>query len=123
MASLAHPTWLTEPERLLAELVEAGLDGIETYYGAYDEGTVEWLRGLGKQVRAGADRRHRLPRLPRPRSRRPRQPLAPAGVPHGVGATRRSAQARGLEHDGLPVGRPSSQVVAKDTARKMLSGY
>jgi predicted metal-dependent phosphoesterase TrpH len=48
-ASLAHPTWLTEPERLLTELVDAGLDGIETYYGAYDEPTVEWLRGLANR--------------------------------------------------------------------------
>lgn len=49
VASLAHPTWLTEPEHLLAELVEAGLDGIETYYGAYDDATVEWLRGLAER--------------------------------------------------------------------------
>jgi predicted metal-dependent phosphoesterase TrpH len=49
VASLAHPTWLTEPVHLLAQLVEVGLDGIETYYGAYDEPTVAWLEALARK--------------------------------------------------------------------------
>jgi hypothetical protein len=34
---------------LLAQLVEVGLDGIETYYGAYDEPTVAWLEALARK--------------------------------------------------------------------------
>jgi len=49
VASLAHPTWLSEPVHLLAQLVDAGLDGIETYYGAYDEATVAWLEALASK--------------------------------------------------------------------------
>jgi 3',5'-nucleoside bisphosphate phosphatase len=48
-ASLAHPTWLKNPEALLPSLVEVGLDGIETYYGAYDEPTVAWLEELARK--------------------------------------------------------------------------
>jgi predicted metal-dependent phosphoesterase TrpH len=49
VASLAHPTWLSEPVHLLAQLVDAELDGIEVYYGAYNEDTVAWLEGLARK--------------------------------------------------------------------------
>jgi predicted metal-dependent phosphoesterase TrpH len=49
VASLAHPTWLSEPVHLLSQLVEAGLDGIEVYYGTYDEATVGWLVSLARK--------------------------------------------------------------------------
>jgi predicted metal-dependent phosphoesterase TrpH len=49
VAVIAHPTWVEGVELLLPRLVEAGLDGIETYYGKYDSETVLWLEGLAKQ--------------------------------------------------------------------------
>lgn len=46
VVSLAHPTWVKNVEELLPSLVEAGLDGIETYYGLYNQDTITWLLGL-----------------------------------------------------------------------------
>jgi predicted metal-dependent phosphoesterase TrpH len=40
LAVLAHPTWVNDLDRILEETVQAGLAGIETYYGHYDEETV-----------------------------------------------------------------------------------
>ncbi|HKP51097.1 MAG TPA: PHP domain-containing protein [Chloroflexia bacterium] len=47
--SFAHPTWVTDLETLLPSLVEAGLDGIETYYGLYKPETVAWLEKLARR--------------------------------------------------------------------------
>jgi predicted metal-dependent phosphoesterase TrpH len=47
--SLAHPTWVAEVENLLPSLVEAGLDGIETYYGLYKPETIAWLETLARR--------------------------------------------------------------------------
>ncbi len=49
VASLAHPTWIKDVERLLPHLVDAGLDGLETYYGSYDNDIVTWLARLARQ--------------------------------------------------------------------------
>ena len=49
VAVLAHPTWVANAEGLLPTLVEAGLDGIETFYGLYPPETVAWLAGLAQQ--------------------------------------------------------------------------
>ena len=49
VAVLAHPTWIEGVELLLPRLAEAGLDGIETYYGLYGGETISWLEGLARQ--------------------------------------------------------------------------
>jgi predicted metal-dependent phosphoesterase TrpH len=49
VAAMAHPTWVEDVEGLLPALVEAGLDGIETYYGRYGPETVAWLAGLAEK--------------------------------------------------------------------------
>jgi 3',5'-nucleoside bisphosphate phosphatase len=49
IAVLAHPTYVKEPETVLAEMVQAGLSGIECHYGHYDDATVERLLGLAKK--------------------------------------------------------------------------
>ena len=41
LAVLAHPTYVNDLDRILEETVQAGLAGIETYYGHYDNETVE----------------------------------------------------------------------------------
>jgi predicted metal-dependent phosphoesterase TrpH len=49
VVSLAHPSWVTDVEKLLPTLVEAGLDGIETYYGLYTPEQIAWLESLARQ--------------------------------------------------------------------------
>lgn len=50
VATLAHPARIAELEtRVLPALVEAGLEGLECYYGQYDEATVTWLLGLARR--------------------------------------------------------------------------
>jgi 3',5'-nucleoside bisphosphate phosphatase len=49
VAVLAHPTWVEGVENLLPRLAEAGLDGIETYYGLYSDETIAWLEGLARR--------------------------------------------------------------------------
>ena len=50
VVSLAHPAGLLrERDDILPHLVEAGLDGLETYYGSYTPGTVAWLERLAMQ--------------------------------------------------------------------------
>jgi predicted metal-dependent phosphoesterase TrpH len=51
VASLAHPTWVTGVEGLLPGLVEAGLDGIETYYGLYTPDIIAWIESLARRYR------------------------------------------------------------------------
>ncbi len=46
VASLAHPKDILNLESLLAELVPAGLTGLEVYYGPYATATVGQLRAL-----------------------------------------------------------------------------
>jgi 3',5'-nucleoside bisphosphate phosphatase len=46
VVSLAHPAHIPDLEAELAPLAEAGLAGLETYYGEYDAPTVTWLAGL-----------------------------------------------------------------------------
>jgi predicted metal-dependent phosphoesterase TrpH len=43
---LAHPAGLPDLETLLPPLCEAGLAGLEVYYGEYSEDTVQWLHRL-----------------------------------------------------------------------------
>ncbi len=43
---LAHPAGLPDLEALLPPLCEAGLAGLEVYYGEYSVDTVNWLRKL-----------------------------------------------------------------------------
>ena len=48
--TLAHPAWIPELEqRVLPSLVQAGLQGLECYYGEYDEATVARLLALADQ--------------------------------------------------------------------------
>ncbi len=49
VAVLAHPTFVKDVERVLPRLVEAGLDGIETYYGRYTEETIASIKKLAKK--------------------------------------------------------------------------
>jgi predicted metal-dependent phosphoesterase TrpH len=49
VAVLAHPTWVRNVEELLPDIVAAGLDGIETYYGVYGPDIITWLEGLARQ--------------------------------------------------------------------------
>ncbi|MBA3826590.1 MAG: PHP domain-containing protein [Ktedonobacterales bacterium] len=49
VAALAHPAGIPDLPHRLNELVAAGLGGLETYYGPYDDGTVERLRKLAEQ--------------------------------------------------------------------------
>ena len=46
VVSLAHPAHIPDLEALLAPLAEAGLAGLETYYGEYDAPTVTRLAAL-----------------------------------------------------------------------------
>jgi len=47
---LAHPAGIPDlEERLLPSLVAVGLQGLECYYGRYDDATVEWLVGLANR--------------------------------------------------------------------------
>ncbi|HEX6607803.1 MAG TPA: PHP domain-containing protein [Chloroflexia bacterium] len=46
VVSLAHPAHIPDLEAQLAPLAEAGLAGLETYYGEYDAPTVTWLAEL-----------------------------------------------------------------------------
>jgi hypothetical protein len=48
--TLAHPAGIAElEERVLPRLVEVGLQGLECYYGEYDEATVARLLGLAER--------------------------------------------------------------------------
>ncbi|MEO6457440.1 MAG: PHP domain-containing protein [Chloroflexia bacterium] len=49
VAVLAHPTFVKDVEHVLPRLVEAGLDGIETYYGRYTEETIASIEKLAKK--------------------------------------------------------------------------
>ncbi len=49
LAVMAHPTYVNELERVLPEMVKAGLAGIETYYGHYDDETVARFLALAAQ--------------------------------------------------------------------------
>jgi predicted metal-dependent phosphoesterase TrpH len=46
VVSLAHPAHIPDLEAQLAPLAEAGLAGLETYYGEYDAPTITWLAEL-----------------------------------------------------------------------------
>lgn len=48
-AVLAHPTFVKDVEYLLPRLVQAGLDGIETYYGRYTEETIASIEKLAEK--------------------------------------------------------------------------
>jgi predicted metal-dependent phosphoesterase TrpH len=45
---LAHPTFISDPEAVLRELVPMGLAGLEVFYKAYDETTVEQLLAMAR---------------------------------------------------------------------------
>ncbi len=64
---------------IVRELVEAGLAGLEVYYRSFDAATRDraWARSP-TSLGLARDRRHRLPRRPRPVRRGPRRPLGPA---------------------------------------------
>ena len=50
VAVLAHPAGIADLEtRVLPSLVEAGMQGLECYYGQYDDATVERLVGLARR--------------------------------------------------------------------------
>jgi predicted metal-dependent phosphoesterase TrpH len=49
VAVMAHPTWVNDLERILEETVKTGLVGMETFYGHYDDETVERFLGLCRQ--------------------------------------------------------------------------
>jgi 3',5'-nucleoside bisphosphate phosphatase len=57
--ALAHPSTIDGLERYLAPLIEAGLEGLECYYGSYPEVTVRGLvavaERLGLVVTGGSD--------------------------------------------------------------------
>lgn len=46
---LAHPIYITELEQILPSLCEAGLAGMEVYYGDYEAKTVKYLKKLAEQ--------------------------------------------------------------------------
>jgi predicted metal-dependent phosphoesterase TrpH len=46
VVSVAHPAHIPDLETFLGPLVDAGLAGLETYYGEYDAPTVAWLAGI-----------------------------------------------------------------------------
>jgi predicted metal-dependent phosphoesterase TrpH len=46
LAALAHPTYTPDMEAVVELAVQAGVTGIETYYGTYSEETVERILGL-----------------------------------------------------------------------------
>ena len=46
---LAHPIYITELEQILPSLCEAGLAGMEVYYGNYEAKTVKYLKKLAEQ--------------------------------------------------------------------------
>jgi predicted metal-dependent phosphoesterase TrpH len=48
---LAHPIYITELEQILPPLCEAGLAGMEVYYGDYEAKTVKYLKKLAEQHR------------------------------------------------------------------------
>jgi predicted metal-dependent phosphoesterase TrpH len=56
---LAHPADIPDLETLLPRLIEAGLEGLECYYGTYSEGVVQGLveraRALGLAPTGGSD--------------------------------------------------------------------
>ncbi|HEU5319122.1 MAG TPA: PHP domain-containing protein [Chloroflexota bacterium] len=59
LAALAHPSTIEDLDRFLQPLIEAGLEGLECYYGAYPEATVLRLvtlaERLGLSVTGGSD--------------------------------------------------------------------
>jgi 3',5'-nucleoside bisphosphate phosphatase len=46
---LAHPTYVTDAEAVLRELIPAGLVGMEVFYKAYDTPTVEQLLAMARR--------------------------------------------------------------------------
>jgi predicted metal-dependent phosphoesterase TrpH len=46
---LAHPTYVTDAEAVLRELIPAGLAGMEVYYKAYDLATVQQLLAMARR--------------------------------------------------------------------------
>ncbi len=46
---LAHPTYVTDAEAVLRELIPAGLVGMEVFYKAYDRATVDQLLAMAKR--------------------------------------------------------------------------
>jgi predicted metal-dependent phosphoesterase TrpH len=49
LAVMAHPTYVNDLERILEDMVKAGLVGLETYYGHYDDETVARIHDLAKK--------------------------------------------------------------------------
>jgi predicted metal-dependent phosphoesterase TrpH len=43
---LAHPSYVADPEAMVAELVPAGLAGVEVYYREYGPAEIERFRSL-----------------------------------------------------------------------------
>jgi 3',5'-nucleoside bisphosphate phosphatase len=59
---LAHPADIQDLDAMLKELIEAGLVGMETYYGQYDSATNERLAGTADNYKllktGGTDYHH-----------------------------------------------------------------
>ncbi len=59
---LAHPADIQELDIMIKELIEAGLVGLEVYYGQYDKATVDRLIGIAKNYKlimtGGTDYHH-----------------------------------------------------------------
>lgn len=95
---LAHPAWITDLEsRVLPSLVSAGLQGLECYYGQYDEATVAWLLGLAERfhlIATGGSDYHGPNMHP--------TPLGGRYVPPAVVAQLRAARAAALERPDEP---------------------
>jgi predicted metal-dependent phosphoesterase TrpH len=49
LAVLAHPTYVTDMEAVVALAARAGAAGIETHYGTYTEETIERILGLARR--------------------------------------------------------------------------
>lgn len=63
VAVLAHPTYVNDLESVLPRLVDAGLDGIETYYGRYTQDTIARIEALARKyglLRTGGSDYHGL---------------------------------------------------------------
>ena len=91
LPALAHPADIPELDGFLPGLIDAGMVGLECYYGVYRPEVVERMVAVARQLRARAHRRQRLPRTGRAARVRPGRD---AGAGGGRGRAARPARLR-----------------------------
>ncbi|MDE3231652.1 MAG: PHP domain-containing protein [Chloroflexota bacterium] len=98
VATLAHPAGIADLEtRVLPTLIEAGLQGLECYYGQYDDATVARLLDLARRfdlIATGGSDYHGPNMHP--------TPLGGRAVPPGVVAALRAAREAALARPDEP---------------------